>query len=84
MHPEDQPHPRVLPPDVRLPLPQLNVSIPQLQDPRTVNAGGGGHLLVRHSLIGQERPPNKQLQSSHQSCSLHNLAMTQWGHSRRP
>ena len=35
---EDQPHPRVLSPDVRLPLAQLDVGVPELQDPGTVNA----------------------------------------------
>lgn len=35
---EDQPHPRVLSPNVRLPLAQLNVGVPELQDPSTVDA----------------------------------------------
>lgn len=38
VHPEHQPHTRVLPADVRLPLAQLDVRVPELQDPGTVNA----------------------------------------------
>lgn len=38
VHAEHQPHTRVLPPDVRLAFPQLDVRVPQLQDPRAVDA----------------------------------------------
>ena len=40
VHSEHQPHARVLPPDVRLAFPQLNVRVPQLQDPGAVDAAG--------------------------------------------
>lgn len=44
MDPEDQAHPGVLAPNVRLALAQLDIRIPQLQDPCTVNASAkGGH-----------------------------------------
>ena len=36
--PEHQPHARVLPANVRLPLAQLDVRVPELQDPGTVDA----------------------------------------------
>lgn len=38
MNSEDHPHARVLAPDVRLPLPQLDVRVAQLQDPRAVDS----------------------------------------------
>lgn len=38
VHAEHQPHTRVLTPDVRLAFPQLDVRVPQLQDPRAVDA----------------------------------------------
>ena len=41
MNPENHPHARVLAPDVRLPLPQLDVRVPQLQDPGAVDSVGG-------------------------------------------
>lgn len=36
--PEHNSHPGVLPPDVRLALPELDVGVPQLQDPGAVDA----------------------------------------------
>ena len=41
---EDQPHPRVLPPDVRLPLAELDVRVSELQDPGAVDAAGNKSL----------------------------------------
>ena len=38
VHPEHQAHAGVLPPDVRLPFPQLDVGVPELQDPGTVDS----------------------------------------------
>lgn len=38
VHPENHPHPRVLAPDVRLALPQLDVRVPKLQDAGAVDA----------------------------------------------
>lgn len=56
MHPEHQPHPRVLPADVRLTFPQLNVGISQLQDPGTVDAARRlKTLLTTDHLSEQER-----------------------------
>lgn len=58
MHPEHQPHPCVLPPDVRLAFPQLNVRVPKLQDPRTVNAAGKPRTPLTTDHLGeQERSP---------------------------
>lgn len=47
VHTEHQANTRVLPPHVRLALPQLDVGVPQLQDPDTVDSGrGGAHVCV--------------------------------------
>lgn len=51
---EDQPHPGVLPPDVCLPFPQLDVRVSELQDPGTVNAAGNkGHGLTLGSALSK-------------------------------
>lgn len=41
---EDQPHARVLPPDVRLPLAELDVRVSELQDAGAVDAAGNKSL----------------------------------------
>lgn len=46
VHAEDEPHPGVLPADVRLSLPQFDVGVPQLQNPRAVNAGKEREALL--------------------------------------
>lgn len=48
MHAEDEPDARVLPADVRLSLAQLDVCVPQLQNPRTVNAAKHTRRLAQH------------------------------------
>lgn len=53
---EDQPHPGVLPPDVCLPFPQLNIRVSELQDPSTVDAAGNkdhGLTLCPAGLLDQ-------------------------------
>lgn len=70
VHPENQPHPCVLPADVRLPLPQLDVSISELQDPRTVDAAGRLETPLRAKCLReQERSPTKTRSSVKQSNS---------------
>lgn len=53
VHTEHQTDTRVLPADVRLALPQLDVGVPELQDPDTVDSErvGGTHICVK----GQRR-----------------------------
>lgn len=41
VHAEHQANTRVLPAHVRLALPQLDVGVPELQDPDTVDSAGG-------------------------------------------
>lgn len=61
MHTEDKPDAGVLPADVRLTLTQLDVRVPQLQNPRTVNAAKHtGHL---------ERAPHSKKENS--SAAVH-------------
>lgn len=45
VHAEHHPHARVLPADVRLPLPQFDVRVPQLQNSGAVNSDEGRHSL---------------------------------------
>lgn len=67
MHPENQPHPRVLPADVRLAFPQLDVRVPQLQDPRTVNAARRLRTPLRTDHVGEQaRSPTKPPKSVNQ------------------
>ena len=42
VHPKHQANARVLPADVRLAVPLLNVGVPQLEDPSAVDPVGGG------------------------------------------
>lgn len=42
VHAEHQANARVLPTHIRLALPQLDVGVPELQDPDTVDSGRGG------------------------------------------
>jgi len=49
VHPEHHPHTRVLPADVRLALPQLDVRVAELQDARAVDAEEPESRTVRSS-----------------------------------
>lgn len=64
VHPENQPHARVLSPDVGLAFPQLDVRVPQLQDPRAVDAAGkrGTHLHPTISGNGKGQPQDRPSQ----------------------
>lgn len=56
VHPEHEPHPRVLPADVRLALAQLDVGVAEFQDPRTVDAAGRWTApFIRDPLNEQDR-----------------------------
>lgn len=76
VHPENQPHSRVLPADVRLSFPQLNVCISQLQDSRTVNAARRLKTpFTTEHLSEQERSPTKPPQLGRQKKSTASQGM---------
>ena len=68
VHSEHQPHPRVLPADVRLPFPQLDVGVPKLQDPRAIDAARRWRTPLRTDHFSEEtRSPTKPPCSVHRS-----------------
>lgn len=82
VHPEHQPHASVLPANVRLPLAQLDVRVPELQDPGTVDAAQNKNPLPAGPIPRARcpsspfHPPEPPGQDSHTPGTGHTLPST--------